>query len=67
MDLTVDDFAANIGSTEPVAVVGLGTRAMPPADVRLVNAPVEYSALIPLLQRQVLCVDTTASTPSTLR
>ena len=27
----------------------------------------EYSALIPLLQRQVLCVDTTASTPSTLR
>ena len=28
---------------------------------------VEYSALIPLLQRQVLCVDTTASTPSTLR
>ena len=26
-----------------------------------------YSALIPLLQRQVLCVDTTASTPSTLR
>ena len=30
-------------------------------------APAEYSALIPLLQRQVLCVDTTASTPSTLR
>ena len=29
--------------------------------------PDEYSALIPLLQRQVLCVDTTASTPSTLR
>ena len=28
---------------------------------------VKYSALIPLLQRQVLCVDTTASTPSTLR
>ena len=28
---------------------------------------IEYSALIPLLQRQVLCVDTTASTPSTLR
>ena len=27
----------------------------------------KYSALIPLLQRQVLCVDTTASTPSTLR
>ena len=27
----------------------------------------QYSALIPLLQRQVLCVDTTASTPSTLR
>ena len=29
--------------------------------------PKKYSALIPLLQRQVLCVDTTASTPSTLR
>ena len=29
--------------------------------------PLKYSALIPLLQRQVLCVDTTASTPSTLR
>ncbi|WP_392341206.1 XdhC family protein [uncultured Shewanella sp.] len=28
---------------------------------------IKYSALIPLLQRQVLCVDTTASTPSTLR
>ena len=27
----------------------------------------EYSALIPLLQREVLCVDTTASTRSTLR
>ena len=31
------------------------------------NQQLQYSALIPLLQRQVLCVDTTASTPSTLR
>ena len=40
MDLTVDDFAAQIGSTEPVAVVGLGTRATPPVGVTHVNAPV---------------------------
>ena len=36
-------------------------------DVNTDRVEVEYSALIPLLQRQVLCVDTTASTPSTLR
>ena len=35
--------------------------------VALLSKGSEYSALIPLLQRQVLCVDTTASTPSTLR
>ena len=40
MDLTVDDFAAQIGSTEPVAVVGLGTRATPAVGVTHVNAPV---------------------------
>jgi FAD/FMN-containing dehydrogenase len=40
MDLTVDDFAAQIGSTEPVAVVGLRTRATPPVGVTHVNAPV---------------------------
>ena len=36
-------------------------------DKRRAGVEGEYSALIPLLQRQVLCVDTTASTPSTLR
>lgn len=40
MDLTVEDFAADIGSTEPVTVVGLGTRATPPDDVRVVRPPV---------------------------
>ena len=40
MDLTVDEFAANVGSTDPVAVVGLATRARPPGNVRVVNAPV---------------------------
>ena len=42
-------------------------RCPPPAIARIAAAAAEYSALIPLLQRQVLCVDTTASTPSTLR
>jgi FAD/FMN-containing dehydrogenase len=40
MDLTVDEFAANVGSRDPVAVVGLGTRATPSGNVRVVNAPV---------------------------
>ena len=39
---------------------------LPLADLALTGG-FQYSALIPLLQRQVLCVDTTASTPSTLR
>ena len=40
MDLTVDEFAANVGSTDPVGVAGLGTRAMPSGNVRVVKAPV---------------------------
>jgi FAD/FMN-containing dehydrogenase len=40
MDLTVDEFAGNVGSSDPVAVVGLGTRATPSGNVRVVNAPV---------------------------
>jgi|TARA_R110002110_G_scaffold104303_4_gene263059 FAD/FMN-containing dehydrogenase len=40
MDLTVEEFAANVGSSDPVAVVGLGTRATPPGNVRFVSAPV---------------------------
>ena len=47
-----------------------GTIATSGANLKIPAAgyyKMEYSALIPLLQRQVLCVDTTASTPSTLR
>jgi FAD/FMN-containing dehydrogenase len=40
MDLTVDEFAGNVGSSDPVAVVGLGTRATPSGNARVVNAPV---------------------------
>ena len=37
MDLTA--FAAEVGSSEPVAISGLGTRSKPPGDVRCVSAP----------------------------
>jgi FAD/FMN-containing dehydrogenase len=39
MDLTLDDFAATVGSTGPVAIAGLGTRSRPLSDVRVVHAP----------------------------
>ncbi len=40
MDLTLEDFAAAVGSTGPVAIAGLGTRSRPLSDVRVVNAPI---------------------------
>ena len=40
MGLSVEEFAASVGSVDPVAVVGLGTRSEPPSDVRTVHAPV---------------------------
>lgn len=43
MDLTVDDFAAVVGSTDPVVVQGLGTRGGTPADARVVTAPAGIS------------------------
>lgn len=39
MDLSVEEFASEVGSVDPVAVVGLGTRRTPPSEVRLVHAP----------------------------
>jgi len=40
MDLSIEEFAANVGQDDPVAVVGLGTRRVGPSDVRIVHAPV---------------------------
>jgi FAD/FMN-containing dehydrogenase len=40
MDLTLDDFAAAVGSTGLVAIAGLGTRSRPLGEVRVVHAPI---------------------------
>jgi len=40
MDLSVEDFAAQVGPDGEVCVVGLGTRATPIADARQVSAPI---------------------------
>jgi glycolate oxidase FAD binding subunit len=39
MDLTLEDFAAEVGSSGPVAISGLGTRSRPLPGVRVVHAP----------------------------
>ena len=39
MDLSVEEFASEVGSVDSVTVVGLGTRNAPPPDVRVVHAP----------------------------
>ena len=39
MDLTLEDFAAEVGSSGPVAIAGLGTRSRPLPGVRVVHAP----------------------------
>ena len=39
MDLTLEGFAAEVGSSGPVAIAGLGTRSRPLSDVRVVHAP----------------------------
>ncbi len=47
MDLTLDDFAAAVGSTGPVAIAGLGTRSALPPVVRVVHAPVGIERIDP--------------------
>ena len=61
--------AISAAAAEEVPAVGAGVAEQRSSSdrARSDRASSEYSALIPLLQRQVLCVDTTASTPSTLR
>lgn len=39
MDLTLDDFAASVGVSDPVTVTGLATRGGPAAGARVVSAP----------------------------
>ena len=39
MDLSIEEFAALVGSTDEVCVVGMGSRAMPIDGARLVHAP----------------------------
>ncbi len=39
MDLTVDEFAAAVGTDGAVSITGLGTRGGPVPDVRVVHAP----------------------------
>ena len=40
MDLTLEEFAAQVGTTEPVTIAGSGSRGGAVADVRTVTAPV---------------------------
>ncbi len=47
MDLSVDDFAAQVGSTGEVCVAGLSTRATPITGVRLVHAPAGIASVEP--------------------
>lgn len=47
MDLSIDDFAAQVGSTGDVCVTGMGTRAAPIDGVRLVHAPSGISWIEP--------------------
>lgn len=39
MDLTLDEFAANVGSSDPVTIAGTGSRGGAVANVRTVSAP----------------------------
>lgn len=40
MDLTLEDFAASVGVSDPVTISGMATRGGPSVDVRAVSAPV---------------------------
>jgi FAD/FMN-containing dehydrogenase len=59
MDLTLDEFAAAVGSAGPVSISGLGTRSLPAADVRVVHAPVG----IELIQPAEMTIRCGAGTP----
>lgn len=39
MDLTLDEFAANVGNSDPVTIAGSGSRGGAVANVRMVSAP----------------------------